>query len=321
MLLDELTELVGRLKERIEKHEDVLSKNETATRYALIDPLLTALGWDLQDPGQVRMEYDTGKGRVDYAMFARGGGDTGSPELVVEAKNLGKPTSDGIDQSINYCLQDGVPCFVVTNGDAWEAYDLRKDGKLTDRRMVDFSLTATTQTTVMKMLWLWRGNFESESPIMPVVPDRPASQQTSPSTPLPPAAEPPSNVERSDRGIPLDEFNPNRGDSPPAAVLFPDGTKKKIAIWWFEIQTTVVEWLIETGRLTEADCPVRGSKSGYLVHTSPVHKNGSPFRGRKQVGNLWIDSTADVPGQARKMKSILKVRNVDLSHVRVLMKT
>ena len=56
MWLDDLNELVDTLKQRIEQHKDVLGKNETATRYALIDPLLTALGWDLQDPGQVQTE-------------------------------------------------------------------------------------------------------------------------------------------------------------------------------------------------------------------------------------------------------------------------
>ena len=318
MWLDELTELVGKLKKRIEKHRDVLSKNETATRYALIDPLLTALGWDLQDPGQVQTEYSTGDGRADYAMFSRG--DTNAPRLVIEAKKLDRPTGDGINQSITYCVGRGIPYFVVTNGKDWSAYETHRPVPVTEKRIVDFSLMGPARTTVMKMLWLWPGNFESESPIMPVVPDRPTSQPKAPSAPPPPAAEPLSNVERSDRGIPLDEFNPNRKDLPPAAVLFPDGAEKKIAIW-FEIQTSVVEWLIETGRLTDADCPVRGSKGGYLVHASPVHKNGAPFRGRKPVGNLWIDSTADVPGQARKMKNILKARGVDLSRVRVVMKT
>ena len=95
MWLDDLTELVGTLEERIEQHKDVLGRNETATRYALIDPLLTALGWDLQDPGQVQTEYSTGDGRADYAMLA--GGDTSRPRLVIEAKKLGRGCRSQID--------------------------------------------------------------------------------------------------------------------------------------------------------------------------------------------------------------------------------
>ena len=318
MWLDNLNELVGRLKERIEQHKDVLRGNETATRYALIDPLLTTLGWDLSDPGQVRTEYSTGEGRADYAMFARR--DTDIPGLVIEAKNLGKPTIDGINQSINYCLQDGVSYFVVTNGEKWEAYDLNKPGRLADRRVVDFSLTDLTQTTVMKMLWLWRGNFESKSPIMPVVPDRPASQQTATSMPQPAPAESPSSVQRPNRGTPLGEFNPNRGDRPPAALLFPDGTEKEITNW-FEFQTLVVEWLIKTGRLTKADCPVKGPRGGYLVGASPVRRNKKSFIEQKQVVDVWIEAAKDGPNHVRTTKNILEARRVDLSQVRVVTET
>ena len=319
MWLDDLNELVGRLKERIEQHKDVLGKNETATRYALIDPLLTALGWDLQDPGQVQTEYSTGDGRADYAMLA--GGDTSRPRLVIEAKKLDRPISDGINQSITYCVGRGIPYFVVTNGRDWAAYETHKPVPVTDKRIVDFSLTDPTQPTVMKALWLWRGNFESESPIVPVAPDKPVLQQAATSAPQPAAAAPPSSVQRPDRSIPLDEFNPNRGDPPPAALLFPDETEKKITEW-YRIQTSVVRWLIDTGHLTEAGCPVKGSKGGHLVAASPVGRNGENFKSPKQIGNVWIEAARDAPGHVRTAKKILeKTRNVDLSHVRVVMET
>ena len=315
MWLDDLNELVGRLKERIERHADVLSKNETATRYALIDPLLTALGWDLQDPGQVQTEYNTGVGRADYAMLV--GGNASRPRLVIEAKKLDRAISNGLDQSITYCVGRGIPYFVVTNGKDWAAYETHRPVPTPDKRIVDFNLADPAQIIVMKMLWLWRGNFESGSPITPVVPDRPASQPTATSVPQPAAATPPNTIQ-PDRGIPLDKFNPSRGDHPPAALLFPDGTDKKI-VEWFEIQTSVVKWLIETGRLTEADCPITGSRGGYLVAASPVSKNGNSFLQPKQVGNLWIDTCKDVPNKATMVKKILTVRNVDPSSVHVVM--
>ncbi len=319
MWLDDLNTLVGRLNERIEQHKDVLGKNETATRYALIDPLLTALGWDLQDPGQVQTEYNTGDGRADYALLA--GGDTSRPRLVIEAKNLGRPIGDGINQSITYCVGRGIPYFVVTNGRDWAAYETHKPVPVTDKRIVDFSLTDPTQPIVMKMLWLWRGNFEAELPIVPVAPDRPASPQTPPSAPQPAAAEPPSSPQQPDRVIPLDEFNPSKGDRPPAALLFPDGSEKVITKWWFEIQTSVVEWLIDTGRLKEADCPVKGPGDGYLVAISPFKRNNNKFARPKQIGKVWIEADRDAPDHVRTAKRILKNRNVDLSHVRVVMET
>ena len=324
MWLDDLNELVGTLKVRIEQHKDVLGKNETATRYALIDPLLTALGWDLSDPGQVRTEYipdGEHRRRSDYTMFT--GGDQKKSQLVIEAKHLGTPISGKIiNQTIAYCIDEGIPYFVVTNGDDWEAYPTFREGhtRITEKRIVDFKLTDPAEITVMKMLWLWRGNFESGSPIVPVAPDRPTPQQAANPAPQPALAESPSSVQRPDRGIPLDEFNPNRGDDPPAAFLFPDGAEKSIAKW-YEIQTLVVEWLVGIGRLTKADCPIRTHRGSFLVGTSPFKDDGEKLRSSRPIGNLFIDSHAHSSLHVERAKKILKARNVDPSDVRVVMRT
>ena len=326
MWLDDLNELVGTLKERIEQHKDVLSKNETATRYALIDPLLTALGWDLSDPGQVRTEYrsddNSDRRRRDYTMFTgedNAGGDKKKPQLVIEAKHLDTPIGDKIiDQTIGYCVREGIPYFAVTNGSDWEIYKTSGDVPINEKRIINFGLTDPAQTTVMKMLWLWRGNFESKSPITPVVPDRPASPQTATSTPQPETAESPSNEEQPDRGIPLDEFS--NGAHPPAALLFSDRRREKIAKW-YEMQTLVVQWLIDTERLTEADCPVKGSGGGHLVSTSPVKRNGNKFGIPKQIGRFYIDAEAAAARHINIAKAILKARNVNPSDVRVVERT
>ncbi len=322
MWLDDLNELVGTLKERIKQHKDVLGKNETATRYALIDPLLTALGWDLQDPGQVRTEYNpdgTRGRRSDYTMFTSE--DKKKPQLVIEAKKLGNPINDEvIEQTIAYCVKEGIPHFVVTNGSDWAIYKTSGDVHITEKRIVEFKLEAPTQNAVMKMLTLWRGNFESESPIVPIAPDRPVLQQAATSAPQPAAAAPPPSVQQPDRGIPLDEFSPGKGARPPATLLFPGGMEKNIA-WWYEIQTSVVRWLIDTGRLAEADCPVKGPGGRYLVATSPNKRNGGKFGSSKQIDSFFIDAVGSVSFHIKAAKEILKARNVDLSDVRVVMET
>ena len=318
MWLDELNELVGTLRERIEQHKDVLSKSETATRYALIDPLLTALGWDLSDPGQVRTEYNTGEGRADYVMLS--GGSASQPRLVIEAKKLDRPLSEGLRQSITYANEKAILYSVLTNGREWAAYDIFKAVPNEDKKIVDFSLTGPIQPTVMNMLWLWRGNFESGSPIVPVAPDRLASQRTATPAPQPAPAESPSSVQRPNRGIPLDEFNPNGGDDPPAAFLFPDGVEKSIANW-YEIQTLVVRWLIDTHRLTAANCPIRTHRGSFLVGTSPFKDDGEKLRNSQQIDNLFIDSKAHSSLHVERARKILRARNVNPSDVRVVMRT
>ena len=57
MVLGDLVGSIELLQERIRSHNAVLRENETRTRMALIDPLLSALGWDISDPGVVTPEF------------------------------------------------------------------------------------------------------------------------------------------------------------------------------------------------------------------------------------------------------------------------
>ena len=77
-------------RRRVEVHGEYIASLEVRTRYALVDPILQALGWDLTEPSQVQIEYETKTGqskpcRVDYALLS-----PGKPEILVEAKPLHK---------------------------------------------------------------------------------------------------------------------------------------------------------------------------------------------------------------------------------------
>ena len=53
---------IENIRARVTDHKEYFEREEH-TRYALIDPMLRALGWDLGDPSQVQVEYEIGKGR------------------------------------------------------------------------------------------------------------------------------------------------------------------------------------------------------------------------------------------------------------------
>ena len=87
------------LKERI-KHEYIdveerewiepIRRNEMRTRYALIDPLLRACGWELDDPATVEIEFGEGPGRIDYVLWD----NEGNQYLHIEAKKLDSRAMD-----------------------------------------------------------------------------------------------------------------------------------------------------------------------------------------------------------------------------------
>ena len=298
MWLDELNELVGKLGTKIDRHREILQKSESATRYCLIDPLLTALGWDISDPAQVLTEYNSGKGRADYALFPR----SGPPSLVVEAKPLFTPTENAVEQTINYCIQDGIDYFAITNGDNWEVYETHKKGQLQDKRVTAFKITDMNQSAVMGMLWLWRGNFKSGEPKMPTCP---TGEDFPPEPPPPP---PP--------GDPLSNLEDVTGQEPPQTIAFPDGSTKSVGKW-NRVQIATVEWLVETSKLSEARCPLTNPRGTHLVHTTPYTKNGKQFTGPMAIKQFWIDVGLDAKGQVRRAKDILDAAGVDPSKVSV----
>lgn len=137
--LDGLLELIEILRERIGKHSQSLQQNEIRTRYALVDPFLAALGWAPGDPTQVVPEYTVGQAkRADYALFGSPRKDT--PAVFLEVNALRRPLSEGLEQSINYCIQEGVGYFAVTDGAHLEVYDIYRQGRLPDKKIVEFGV-------------------------------------------------------------------------------------------------------------------------------------------------------------------------------------
>src|SRR5215211_6803014 len=118
-----LTSVLPKLRKRIEKIQ-IRNENigEQNTKAALIDPLLAALGWDVEDIDEVSREYrrKTQDNPVDYALFM-----LRSPRLFVEAKGLHKDLSDRkwISQILGYATVVGVEWCVLTNGDEYRLYN------------------------------------------------------------------------------------------------------------------------------------------------------------------------------------------------------
>lgn len=112
-----LAEVAGRIK----KHGSQ-SIGEQNTKQALITPVLKALGWDMEDLDEVRLEFKPKPSHnpVDYALFM-----VRTPKLFVEAKGLGENLTDGkwSSQIISYATVAGVLWVALTDGDEWRIYN------------------------------------------------------------------------------------------------------------------------------------------------------------------------------------------------------
>jgi hypothetical protein len=94
---------------------------EENTKHALIEPVLRALGWDVEDLDEVRCEYKLKQADnpVDYAFFVHG-----NLRLFVEAKSLGENLDKCAHQIMGYAGVAGVVEWIVlTNGNEYRIYN------------------------------------------------------------------------------------------------------------------------------------------------------------------------------------------------------
>jgi hypothetical protein len=244
---------------------------------ALIDPLLSALGWDVSDPAVVTPEYNVSGRWADYALLR----PDGQPAATLEAKKLGESLASHRMQMLNYSNASGVEYAGLTDGNHWELYEVFQRGQLADRRILDVSIADTpAHQCVLQLLLLWRPNLASDQPIPANEPisvsntafTEPHESAAPSPAPLPPAALPTSG----DGWVPFPEFNPPSRSEPPPAMRFPDGSVQKIQRW-NDMLVAVATWLYAAGRLAVGNMPVRSSSKIYIVHNQPIHPTGNQF--------------------------------------------
>jgi len=115
-----LAELLPKLLSTADQLQKKTTANEANTKHHLIEPVLRALGWNLDDFDEVDREFKVYDGTfLDYALRV-----DGKPKLFVEAKALGKSLSDKsfIAQTVNYANNEGVVWCVLTNGLTYQVY-------------------------------------------------------------------------------------------------------------------------------------------------------------------------------------------------------
>ena len=304
-MLDDLVAVIETLKKRIAKHGASLRENETRTRMALIDPLLTALGWDVADPAKVTPEYTVSGGRADYALLEpKLELDlVDKPAATVEAKKLGESLDSHRMQMLTYSNASGIAFAGLTDGNHWQLYRTFEPVPLEQKLVLDVFIANTpAHEAALKLLLLWRPNLVSGQPVVANEPIVAATMQ--------PAQARPSHTVNAPVGLnqilPLDDswrdlkdINYQKGDKKPTGIRFSSGETKNLKSWadaWFE----VCEWLAVSGRLISEDCPVpspRGSGVRVIVNTIPKHprsnKNpdGSDFAQSRSISTgLFIET-------------------------------
>jgi len=135
--MKDIVKVIDTLRAQLERHRHSGLK-EYPTRTIFIDPLLSALGWDIRDPDEVELEYPTVDGKsVDYAMKINC-----KPVFLLEAKQLSDPLDDvkSITQVVGYAANDGIEWCVLTNGVRYKIYKASERASAPDKLLFEVSI-------------------------------------------------------------------------------------------------------------------------------------------------------------------------------------
>lgn len=146
-----LTDIIARLRQG-------RFPNEQAISQGIVLRVLQELGWDTWDTAVVWPEYQTGEGRVDFALCH----PPSRPTVFIEVKQPGK-AEDSVRQALEYAFHTGVPFVVLTDGRTWSFYLPAEQGSYEDRRVYKLDLFERPAGEAAETLsrYLFRSRVES----------------------------------------------------------------------------------------------------------------------------------------------------------------
>ena len=141
--------------------------SEWHTRYALIDPIIRALGWDTGSTAECGVEWPrpAGQRKVDYALFGNADLDditagNIAPTIIIESKRAKTElTVQIIDKQLSRyanCkprMYRGVA--VLTNGRHWLLYDMSKRVRFGRKLSAVVDITTGSRQDAARELYHW----------------------------------------------------------------------------------------------------------------------------------------------------------------------
>jgi predicted type IV restriction endonuclease len=152
-----LQETINNIIAKAQKKPEVYSRNETAVRDQLINPILHALGWDVTDPDIVLPNEPGKDGKVpDYSLMKNK-----QIKLIVEGKHLGVDLRQDrvIGQLGSYCHSRSIDFGLLTNGVEWLLFKTF-ERNIAERIVWHIDIRQNTEKATEKLSLLFHHNIE-----------------------------------------------------------------------------------------------------------------------------------------------------------------
>ena len=124
-----MNERLPRALDNIRSDTGVTRLDEASVRQVVVLQILTALGWNQFNQGEVTPEFTVGEGRVDYSLQIGG-----QSKVFIEVKRGGEVLLPHQDQLLRYSFERGISLAALTNGLEWWFYLPLREGSWEERR-------------------------------------------------------------------------------------------------------------------------------------------------------------------------------------------
>ena len=152
-----LQETINNIIAKAQRYPDVYSRNETAVRDQLINPILHALGWDVTNPDIVLPNEPGKDGKVpDYSLMKNK-----QIKLIVEGKHIGIDLRQDrvISQLGSYCHTRSIDFGLLTNGLEWLLFKTF-ERNIAERTVWHIDIRQNTEKAIEKLSLLFHNNVE-----------------------------------------------------------------------------------------------------------------------------------------------------------------
>jgi hypothetical protein len=264
------------------------------TRYALVDPILRALGWDTEDPEQVVPEFSMRTGRADYALLVKG-----KPCIIVEAEPLKAALTRAAEQGVRYAVSEGIPYFVCTDGNRWVIYDTFKRVPLEEKIIAQAEISSggdVNYDAARQLLALWRPAMPKVKVGAPLVAtgERESEERRKPETRIE------TQLEQSLQRL-KEQMRP--GQSPPTSIRFPDGKQEDLRTWK-DLLVAVAKWALP-----------KLQQQRKLPLGSLIRRDGQ-MRAPRDIGDGWkVETWFGARGCVRNAVRILREAEISADEV------
>lgn len=331
MLLKPLTDALTLVSDRIKNFEREFTNNETQTRLSLVDPVLTALGWNPQDPSTVRVEFSVRQrnrsAKVDYALLE----PNQTPIALVEAKKLGTDLGDAHLQLFEYAVGKAVPYLIATNGADWAVYKWEQHSAgMGFSKLLAVSITDQPSILVaIKLLSMWRELLTSQSSIDQIAPALSTlkAHHPKPATAITQNTGYPEGNAREELAPSLDGQLTFTLSNPPATIT---GRKPallslpgEVAIQiknWSSLLIEATWWLLKSDRLNiQIPWKENPTSKRYVLQSTPVYSSrGMRIKQQKEIkSDLYLLYNFDATGICKIAAKLLDECGIHSSEVKV----